>query len=246
MECSASKISRTENAQVAPAARDVRFLLALYGVTGDRCEELVQTAREARQKAWWHPYHDVACGMYIGLEAASSTIMAYEALLVPGLMQTREYARAVSRAARPDLSPEAIERKVDLRMERQQLLLADDAPDFWLVMDEAVLHRWVGGKDVMREQLLRVLELAEHTNVTLQILPFDIAEHPGMDGAFVILGFPEPEDSDVVYLDNATGGLYLETDAELGRYKLMFDHLRAAALKPDVSMERVVAQIKEM
>lgn len=245
MECSASKISRTENAQVAPTARDVRFMLGIYGVDGERCEELVQTAREARQKAWWHPYSDVARGPYIGLEAATATIQTYEALLIPGLVQTREYARAASRAARPDLSPEAIERKVDLRVARQQLLDAADAPEIWLVIDEAVLNRPVGGPGVMREALLRLAEVAEATNVTVQILPYDAGEHAGMDGAFVILGFPDPEDPDVVYLDNATGGLYLETDEELRRYRLMFDHLRAAALKPDKSIDRVVAQIKE-
>lgn len=246
MECSASKISRTENAQVAPTARDVRFLLGIYGVTDDKCEELVQIAREARQKAWWHPYSDVARGPYVGLEAAASTIQAYEALLVPGLMQTREYARAASRAARPDLVPEVIERKVDLRLARQKLLDEADPPDVWLVLDEAALHRPVGGREVMRDQLQRLADVADRTNVTVQILPYEAGEHAGMDGAFVILGFPDPEDPDVVYLDNATGGLYLETDEELRRYTLMFDHLRAAALKPDISMERIVAQIKEL
>jgi transcriptional regulator with XRE-family HTH domain len=246
MECSASKISRTENAQVAPTARDVRFLLGIYGVTDDKCEELVQVAREARQKAWWHPYNDVARGPYVGLEAAASTIQAYEALLIPGLMQTREYARAASRAARPDLAPEVIERKVDLRLARQKLLDEADPPDVWLVLDEAALHRPVGGREVMRDQLQRLTEVADRTNVTVQILPYDAGEHAGMDGAFVILGFPDPEDPDVVYLDNATGGLYLETDEELRRYTLMFDHLRAAALKPDISMDRIVAQIKEL
>lgn len=246
MECSGSKISRTENAQVAPTARDVRFLLGIYGVTDDKCEELVQVAREARQKAWWHPYSDVARGPYIGLETAAATIQAYEALLIPGLMQTREYARAASRAARPDLAPEVIERKVDLRLARQQLLDEADPPDVWLVLDEAALHRPVGGREVMRDQLQRLAEVADRTNVTVQILSYDAGEHAGMDGAFVILGFPDPEDPDVVYLDNATGGLYLETDEELRRYMLMFDHLRAAALKPDTSMDRIVAQIKEL
>lgn len=246
MECSASKISRTENAQVSPTARDVRFMLQIYGVHPDKCEELVQIAREARQKGWWYPYNDVALGPYIGLEAAADTIAAYEALLVPGLLQTREYARAAIRAARPDLAPEEIERRVHLRLARQQLLTGTDAPELWLVLDEAVLHRWVGGREIMRDQLTQLTAVAESTNVTLQVVPFDTGEHAGMDGAFVILGFPDPEDPDVVYLDNATGGLYLETDQELRRYKLMFDHLRAAALKPDDALQRIVTQIKEL
>ncbi|MGA8113557.1 MAG: helix-turn-helix transcriptional regulator [Actinocatenispora sp.] len=246
MECSASKISRTENAQVSPTARDVRFMLQIYGIFGDKCEELVQIAREARQKGWWHPYSDVALGPYIGLEAAADTIAAYEALLIPGLLQTREYARAATRAARPDLTPEEIERRVDLRLARQQLLTEGDAPELWLVLDEAVLHRWVGGREIMRDQLTRLATAAESTNVTIQVVPFNTGEHAGMDGAFVILGFPDPEDLDVVYLDNATGGLYLETEEEVHRYNLMFDHLRAAALKPDDSLERIVALTKEL
>lgn len=246
MECSASKISRTENAQVSPTARDVRFMLHIYGVDDEKCEELVQIAREARQKAWWHPYSDVALGPFVGLEAAAETIFAYEALLIPGLIQTREYARAAIRAARPDLTPEEVERKIDLRLARQKLLTEGDPPELWLVLDEAVLHRWVGGREVMREQLIHLAAVAEQTNVTIQVVPFDSGEHAGMDGAFVILGFPDPEDLDVVYLDNATGGLYLETEEEVRRYNLMFDHLRAAALKPDNALERIVALTKEL
>lgn len=246
MECSASKISRTENAQVAPTARDVRYLLGIYGVSDDRCEQLVQIAREARQKAWWQPYGDVARGRYVGLETAASTIRAYEALLIPGLLQTREYARAASRAARPDLPPEVIERKVDLRVARQQLLDATDPPDFFLVLDEAALHRPIGGREVMRDQLQRLADMADRTNVTVQILPYEAGEHAGLDGAFVILSFPDVEDPDLVYLDNAAGGLYLETEHELFRYGLTFENLRAAALEPDDSMDRIVTQLKEL
>lgn len=246
MECSASKISRTENAQVTATARDVRLMLSIYGVEPERTEELVQIAREARLKGWWHPYSDVAVGPFIGLEAAATTIKAYEALLVPGLMQTREYTRAAIRAARPDLTPEEIERRVEFRTERQGLLEGPDAPEIWYVLDEAVLMRRVGGVGVMRDQLHHLAAVADHTNVTIQVVPFDTCEHAGMDGPFVILGFPEPADPDVVYLDNATGGLYLETEEEVRRYTLMFDHLRAAALKPDDSTERIAALTKEL
>jgi transcriptional regulator with XRE-family HTH domain len=245
LECSASKISRTENAQVTATARDVRYLLEIYGVTGAKADELVQIAREARQKGWWHPYGFQHTGQFVGLESDASSIKQYEALLVPGLMQTRDYARAVMRAARPDFAPEEIERRVDLRMQRQGLLTCDGAPESWFVIDEAVLLRAVGGGGVMREQLLRMAEIADYTNVTIQVLPFDAGEHAGLDGAFVVLAFPEPEDPQIVYLDNTTGGLFLETEAEVRRYNIMFDHIRAAALRPDVSTERIVALTKE-
>jgi transcriptional regulator with XRE-family HTH domain len=245
MECSASKISRTENAQVTATARDVRFLLEIYGLTGEKADDLVQIAREARQKGWWHPYGNQHTGQFVGLESDASTIKQYEALLVPGLMQTRDYARAVMRAARPDFTPEEIERRVDMRMQRQELLTCDGAPDVWFILDEAVLMRAVGGAAVRRDQLLRLAEVAEYTNVTIQLVPFDAGEHAGLDGAFVILGFPEQEDPEIVYLDNTTGGLYLETEPEVRRYNIMFDHIRAAALRPDLSTERIVALTKE-
>ncbi|PXY28057.1 helix-turn-helix domain-containing protein [Prauserella muralis] len=241
LECSASKISRIETGHVGVTPRDARDLLELYGVRGDEQEALVQLAREARKRGWWHAYNEVFTGTFVGLEADASSLYAFQALLVPGLLQTERYARTVIRAMRPTAPDTDIERRVAARMERQQLLRDPTPPEYWAIVDEAVLHRMVGGADVMAEQLARMAELAQLPHVTIQVVPFEAGAHPGMEGPFLILGFPEQADSDVVYVDSTSSGLYLEEEVDVRRYSLMFDHLRAAALKPDDSVE-VIAE----
>jgi transcriptional regulator with XRE-family HTH domain len=236
MECSASKISRIETGHTSATPRDVRDMLGIYGVAGDECEELVQIAREARQKGWWHPYSTVLTGAYVGLEAAAQSIRAYEQQVVPGLLQTEDYARAMIRAARPDITAGEVERRVSVRMARQSLLTQDDSIDLWVVLDEAVVSRPVGGDTVMRAQLQRLAEAADLPNVTIQVLSFEAGAHAGMDGTFAILDFPEPGDPDVVFAENATGGLFLEKNDELRKYIFIFDHIRAAALRPEESV----------
>jgi transcriptional regulator with XRE-family HTH domain len=237
LECSDSKISRIETGQVGATPRDVRDMLALYGVDGKQRDELMQLARESRQKGWWNTYDDRVIRTLIGFEAAATSIRAYEAMLIPGLLQTVDYARAVLRAVRPELRPEQIERRVEVRTARQRDLTQADPPTLWVVVDEAALRRPVGGRDVMHEQLRRLAEAAAWPAVTMQVLPFDAAEHAGMDGAFTIYEFSEPADPAVVYLENATSDLYLETAEELRRYTLLFEHLRATALDPKDSSE---------
>ena len=236
LECSASKISRIETGHVGVTPRDARDLLELYGVQGDDREALVQLAREARTRGWWHAYSEVFTGAFVGLEADASSLRAFQALLVPGLLQTEDYARAVIRAMRPDAEEADIERRVVARMERQRLVTDAAPPEYWAVLDEAVLHRLVGGPKVMAAQLSKLLELAAMPHMTIQVVPFGTGAHPGMEGPFVILGFPEQADPDVVYVDSTTSGAYLELPADVRRYSLMFDHLRAAALKPDDSV----------
>lgn len=233
LECSASKISRIETGHVGVTPRDARDLLKLYGISGDEQEALVQLAREARKRGWWHAYNEVFTGAFVGLEADTSSLRAYQALLVPGLLQTKRYTRAVIHAMRPDADENELNRRVDARMTRQQLLVDQSPPEYWAVMDEAVLHRVVGGPEVMAEQLTRLLEMAELPHVTIQVVPFRTGAHPGMEGPFLILGYPEQADPDVVYVDSTTSGVYLELPEDVRRYSLMFDHLRAAALKPD-------------
>ncbi|HWH00414.1 MAG TPA: helix-turn-helix transcriptional regulator [Pilimelia sp.] len=235
LECSASKISRVETGHTTATPRDVRDMLEIYGVVGAEAEELVQISREARQKGWWHPYSAVLTGAYVGLEAAARSVRAYEQQVVPGLLQTREYAEAMIRAARPDIPASEVERRVRVRLGRQSLLIQDDPIALWAVLDEAVLSRPVGGDAVMRAQLIRLREAAELPNVTLQILPFEAGAHAGMDGTFAILEFPEDGDPDVVYAENATGGLFLEKRDELRKYTFIFDQVRAAALPPEES-----------
>ena len=239
LECSSSKISRIETGHVGVSPKDARELLRLYGVPGDDLEALVQLAREARKKGWWHAYHEVFTGAFVGLEAEASSLRAYQALLVPGLLQTEDYMRAVIRAARPDATPPQVDKRVQARLARQRLLTEPDPPRYWTVVDEAVLCRSVGGDDVMRAQLDALLGKATLPHVTIQVLPFAAGAHAGMEGPFLILGFPEQADPDVVYVDNTTAGVYLEEPAEILRYTLMFDHLRAAALSPDDSLTRI-------
>lgn len=239
LECSTSKISRIETEHVGVSPKDARELLKLYGVPDDQLEALVQLSKEARKKGWWHAYNEVFTGAFVGLEAEASSLRAYQALLVPGLMQTQDYMRAVIRAARPDATAAQVDKRVKARLARQQLITETDPPSYWAVIDEAVLCRSVGGGEVMRAQLEWLAARATLPHVTIQVLPFAAGAHAGMEGPFLILGFPEQADPDVVYVDNTTAGIYLEEPAEILRYTLMFDHLRAAAMSPDESVRRI-------
>jgi transcriptional regulator with XRE-family HTH domain len=245
LECSGSKISRIETGQTGVTPRDVRDMLSIYGVDVEYAETLLRIAREARQKGWWQLYGDVLTSAYVGLEAAADQVHSFEALVVPGLLQTEEYASTMIRTARPDISLAEVDKRVRVRMSRQSLLTQDDPLDLWVVLDEAVLHRPVGGAEVMRRQLLHLAEMAELANVTLQVLPFAAGAHAGMDGTFTILLYDESADQNFVFASNAAGGLFLEKDDELQRYEFIFDYLRAHALRPDDSMSMIVKLAKE-
>jgi transcriptional regulator with XRE-family HTH domain len=240
LECSASKISRIETGHVGVTPRDVRDMLEVYGVGDDEREALVQLAREARKKGWWHAYNEVFTGSFVGLESDASFLHTHQALLVPGLLQTEPYMRAVIRAIRPDVTEADVELRVRARINRQKLITEEsNPPEYWAVLDEAVLTRVVGGPEAMRDQLKKLVELASLPHVTLQVVPFSAGAHAGMEAPFLILGFPEQADPDVVYVENSTSGVYLEQPEDVHRYTLMFDHLRAAALKPDDTVELV-------
>ncbi|HEX6353544.1 helix-turn-helix transcriptional regulator [Actinophytocola sp.] len=238
LECSASKISRIETGHVGVTPRDVRDMLEVYGVDGAERESLVQLAREARKKGWWHAFNEAFTGAFVGLEADASFLHTHQALLVPGLLQTEAYTRAIIRAIRPDIGEADVELRVRARMSRQKLLIDDpNPPEYWAVLDEAVVQRVVGGPEVMRDQLKRLLHVASLPHVTLQVVPFSTGAHAGMEAPFLILGFPEQADPDVVYVEYSTSGVYLEQPADVHRYSMIFDHLRAAALKPDDTVE---------
>jgi transcriptional regulator with XRE-family HTH domain len=248
LECSDSKISRIENAQVRANTRDVRDMLELYGVEGTLREELLQIARDARKKGWWHNYPDLPIVPLAGLEAATHAMSMYAALLVPGLLQTEDYARSVLSALRPDLSSGEIERRVEFRMNRQSILtdLTDqDPPELWIVLDEAALRRRVGGDITMRSQLDHLIELGDLPKVTMQVMPFSTGEHAGMDGSFLIIRFPEIADPDVVYLEHPTADIYLEEPDNIHRFALLFNHLQVTALDPTDSMAFITALAKE-
>jgi hypothetical protein len=231
--------------------RDVKFLLSTYGLT-DRDEiwdPLLGLARESRQKGWWHQHGDAIRDwfeVYVGLEAEAATLNCYHTEFVNGLLQTRGYASAVHRAWLPTATDEEIEQLVQVRMARQELLTSPDGPHIWLVFNEAVLRRLVGGRAVMHDQLLRLADASTLPNVTIQVMPFSGGAHSAMDGSFNILGFPDPVDPQVVYIEYQTGALYLEKREEVDRYKLIFDHLRAAALPVDASRALIRRSAEEM
>ena len=249
LECSASKISRVETGRVSVSPRDVRDMLELYGVPEDQRESLVQLARDSRQKGWWHAYSDTIqpqFAAYIGLESAASEIRIYEVSLMPSLLQTEEYARAVIGAGMMSGTPEDIDRSVQLRMARQPALTRDDPPKLWAVLDEAALRRRVGGAGLMRLQLERLLDVASLPNVAIQVIPFGGGAHPAMGRPFVVLVFPERIDPDVVYLEDLTRAMYLEDVDEVDRYNMFFNHLRATALSFDESAALIVSVLKDM
>jgi transcriptional regulator with XRE-family HTH domain len=237
LECSPSKVSRIETGQVSATPRDVRDMLGLYRVDDDRLEAMVQVAREARQRGWWQKFVDVPDGVpaYVGLETAATSIDVYMALLVPALLQTPDYARAVIAAVRPDLPPSEIDRRVELRLRRQDLLDQERPPRVRVLLDDTVLHRPVGGPAVMAAQRRRLLADAERPAVTVQILEAGAGAHAGMDGPFTIFGFPAPAERDVVALDSAADALYLEGPEDVARYRRVFELLLPAARSPEDS-----------
>ncbi|GAA1500822.1 helix-turn-helix transcriptional regulator [Kitasatospora kazusensis] len=229
---SQSKISRLENGRRSISQRDVRDLCEVYEVADERVRAgLMEMARESRQRGWWHEFGDIPYSVYIGLEAEASSIRAYESSFVPGLLQTRAYAEAVVEGTSPDYDAGAVKRRVDVRLKRQSRIFGEDQlGSLWVVIDEAVLRRQVGGPAVMADQLYQLLDLGERPNINLQVISFEHGAHPGMTGTFSLMEFPESADSTVVYFEGVTSDLYLEKEADVRRYTNLYDHLRAAAL----------------
>jgi transcriptional regulator with XRE-family HTH domain len=214
LDCSGTRISRIETGRISVRPGDVRELLEIYGVVGTEADSLVQLAREARQKGWWHTYGRLLPNWfeaYVGLEAAAVRLRDFQSMVMPGLLQTEDYARAVLRAAPNPGSTEDIDRQVALRMERQAILDQANPPDLWVVLSESIIRVQVGGVGVMRAQLRRLIDVAGRSNVTLQVLPFTTAAHVQPISPFTILEFPDIADPTVVYLEHLTGSLFLET-----------------------------------
>lgn len=238
---SESKISRMELGRVSLKLRDVTDLLTLYDVVDDReRDRVLSLVQQANSPGWWQAYDDVLptwFSSYLGLEAAAASIWIYETHLVPGLLQTREYARAVMATSQRGETDGDIERRVDLRMSRQHILQRSDGTQLRVVLDEAVLHRSIGGADVMRAQLAHLREMSTKTNVTLQVLPFSAGAHAAHVGAFTILGFPDPDLPDVVYLEHLTSALYLDKQYDVSHYTEAMNDLCAQAPPPDRTAE---------
>jgi transcriptional regulator with XRE-family HTH domain len=238
LDCSSSKISRIETARVPARALDVQVLCQLYRASEELTARLVALARESKQAGWWQQYDVLPDWFetYVGLEAASATIRTYEIQLIPGLLQTPEYARALFEHSGLN-GPRDVERSVSVRRARQEILKGDEAPQYWAILSEAALQRIVGGREVMRDQLHHLCTVSASHNVTIQVIPNSVGAHPGMTTPFVILGFADREDPQIVFLDYLTGALYLEKSNELSRYELVFNHLVAVAMPPRVSVD---------
>jgi transcriptional regulator with XRE-family HTH domain len=226
-------VRRMEMAEVALKIPYLQLLLKSYGVADDEADAFVTLAEEANRPGWWQRFHDILPGwfsMYVSLEGAASLIRSYEPHFVPGLLQTEEYARGVMRSgAIGQTRPEDIERYVALRMERQSLLTREDAPRVWIVMDETALRRPVGGPDVMREQIDKLLESVELPHVTLQVAPFAAGPHPGTFGPFVLFRFAMAELPDMVYSEYLTGAVYLDARTEVATHLEVMDRMAAQA-----------------
>ncbi|WP_326698100.1 helix-turn-helix domain-containing protein [Streptomyces sp. NBC_01754] len=229
---SQSKISRLENGRRSISQRDVRDLCGVYEVEDHRIvDSLMQMAKDSRQQGWWHAFGDIPYSVYIGLETDAESLRVYEPQVVPGLLQTRGYAEAVISGALPEAPPSDIEKRVNVRARRQERVNAPEHPlRLWAVVDESALRRQVGGKQVMIEQLEHLVEQSLLPHVTVQVLPFDMGAHPGINGQYAILEFPDAADSSVVYIEGVTSDLYLEKAHDVQRYSVMYEHLRAQAL----------------
>ncbi|MFE2427426.1 helix-turn-helix domain-containing protein [Streptomyces sp. NPDC059373] len=244
---SQSKISRLENGRRSISQRDVRDLCGVYGVDDPHMvESLMNMARESRQQGWWHAFGDVPYSVYIGLEMEAASLRTYESLIVPGLLQTRTYAEAVIFGMGPEATPAEIQKRVDVRLKRQERVTDPELPlRLWVVVDESALRREVGGSQVMYEQLEHLADMSTLPHITVQVLPHDVGAHPGMYGAFAVLEFEDSADSSVVYLEGVTSDLYLEKHTDVQKYAMMYEHLRAQALNPEKSREFVLDVAKE-
>lgn len=241
IRASGSKMSRLELGRVGFKERDVADLLTLYGVTDETDREsLLALARDANSPGWWHRYGDVLPGWfetYVGLEEAAALVRTYEVQFIPGLLQTEEYARAVISLGNSTAPPEEIEQRVSLRITRQKLLTRGESPRLWAVVDEAALRRPIGGRDVMRGQIERLIEATKLPGVILQVLPFRVGGHTAEAGAFSILRFPESDLPDVVYVEQLTSALYLDRRDDVDSYMEAMERLCVVSAPPDETAE---------
>jgi transcriptional regulator with XRE-family HTH domain len=243
--CSPPTITRIEAAQTSARIADVTVMLEIYEVPDQTKEQLLQLARDARKRGWWDKMSDAIpeyFQSYVGLEEDASAICGYESEYVPGLFQTEEYARAIMEAEPSLPSEEELARGLSIRMKRQERLASTSPPELWIVLNEAVIRRDVGGEGVMPRQLRQLAELSSQNSVNIQVLPFDSGAHPAMNGGFSVLKFPKVSDPDVVYLEYWRGGIYLEDPSDVDAYNRLFDHLRARALGQDQT-RRLIQQL---
>jgi transcriptional regulator with XRE-family HTH domain len=257
LECSRAKVSRIERGQVRAHPLEVEAMLVFYGVAPQERKQLVQQARDARRKGWWHEFRDLDQDSalkqvaFVDYETAARTIRTYQITVILGLFQTEDYARAALRAVRLDLPNEEVDRHVELRMRRQKLLGQEEMPSLWAVIDEAALRRPIGGRDTMRHQLNHLAEVADHPKVKLQALPYEAGEHAGLDGAFTILGFSESgfgdiTDKDLISLENILSDQYLREPIAVRRYVALFERISQRAYGTERTKEFIEEISKEL
>ncbi|MFI1022677.1 helix-turn-helix domain-containing protein [Streptomyces olivaceus] len=252
LDCTKGKVSRIENGRVTVRIPDLTAMLLAYEATDaglrERLGALARKANRRRRQGWWSQYGTVLADTYrdyIALEAMAETIRTFQAQLVPGLLQTPEYIRAVTVASRQWQTADEIEQFVQVRLSRQGRLVSDSPLEMWAVLSESVLLQQVGGPEVMAAQLERLLSVSEQSNVTIQVLPFSRGAHASMFGPYVVLGFPEEAALDVVLADNPTGSMWLERESEVARYRQLFDAARTCALSPVESRTVIRRRSKE-
>jgi transcriptional regulator with XRE-family HTH domain len=240
-EWHAAKVTRIETARVAVTPRDVRDLLTLYGVPeGEFREAMVELARQSRQRTWWTDYRDIMrAGNFVGLEQEATSMRLWEPVVLPGLLQTEAYMRALLRTGRSFDPPASIDRRVALRLKRQARLNAANPLDLSAIVDESVIRRVIGGREVTHEQLSHLIETTQLPNVTLRVLPFDAGEHPFLGGSAALLEFRETTHLDVVYLEGLAGDFYEEQPSEVARYREELERLGAKALDPRMSVKLI-------
>lgn len=246
---SASHLSRVERAQVGVRLPVVKLLLSTYDADARTVAHLTDVAKEATVRGWWQKYAGSIpeqYATYIGFEAEAEQIWNFEAAAVPGLLQTPDYTRAILHGGASRISDEETERRVEVRLQRQQLLTQPEPPKLWFVLDESVIRRQVGGPKTLAATLRRIVEVAALPHVDVQVMPFAVGAHPGTPGSFVVLKFAEPTDSPVVYIETMAGDLYPESQEHITGVILAFDRLRAMAMPPEASVELIRQAAEEL
>ncbi|UGT42184.1 helix-turn-helix domain-containing protein [Nocardia yamanashiensis] len=240
---------RIETAQARPQRRTLTAMLDLYGIGEPQRSDALQLLVDALRPGMARSFEDAVSevyGAYINFEAEALSARFFQSTFIPGLLQTEPYANAVYETTMPKISEQVREQRIQARVQRSKVLTKEDALELWVVLDEAVIRRNVGGREIMREQLQRLRDETEKRNVILQILPFDAGAHPGMLGSFTLLDFPDPADPELVYVEGIANDELIEGHPEVRRYGVMFDQLRAMALSPRDSLEMIDATMIEL
>jgi transcriptional regulator with XRE-family HTH domain len=237
--CSPTKISRAETGARRATLRDVRDLCQIYEVDADTSAELMNLAREARQPSWWTKYDDLKIVPFIGMEQAASAITCFGMYFVPALLQTEDYARAIIKGIAPKIEEKVLGQRVEARIKRQELLYQDKPPKYRVILDEAVLHRQVGGPSVMRAELDKMLQLMREERAAVQVLPYEIGAYGAIDSNFDYLEFAGTKLPDLVFVESLVTHLYQERPEEIERYREALDYLRDEALNPRDSAKRI-------